>query len=196
MRAQLTQSQLADMVGMTKASISGLELGTSKKPSADNLLPLARALGVNPEWLISGKGPKYNLSAVQQRIIEAMQHQNMKPFDLADATGGVLAPQTVDAWITGRAEPTDAEIDIIAGPLRESPEYFQSGARHARESNIRVVYDTRGDPVPDNLSQQEIDAVRDLRALDEDERALLCRMIHNQAKAARAERLKKGRNCA
>ncbi|HKI61823.1 MAG TPA: helix-turn-helix transcriptional regulator [Mariprofundaceae bacterium] len=51
-----TQQSLAEKVGMTKASISGLELGSSKKPSSENLLPLARALGVNPEWLITGKG--------------------------------------------------------------------------------------------------------------------------------------------
>jgi len=56
--AGLTQQQLADKVGMKKASISGLELGTSKKPSADNILPLAKFLGVTPEWLVSGKGVK------------------------------------------------------------------------------------------------------------------------------------------
>lgn len=55
-RAKLTQDQLAAKVGITKSSISGLELGTSKKPSSENLLPLADALGVDPNWLITGKG--------------------------------------------------------------------------------------------------------------------------------------------
>ncbi len=54
----LTQQQLANAAGVTKATISSLELGTSKNPAATNLLPLARALHVDPEWLISGKGEK------------------------------------------------------------------------------------------------------------------------------------------
>ncbi len=52
----MTQQQLADIVGIKKASISGLELGASKNPSALNLLPIARTLGVSPEWLVTGKG--------------------------------------------------------------------------------------------------------------------------------------------
>jgi len=55
-KAGLTQKQLGDAVGMTKGSISGLENGSSKNPSAGNLLPIAKALGVNPEWLLTGKG--------------------------------------------------------------------------------------------------------------------------------------------
>jgi len=51
-----TQQALADEVGMTKASISGLELGTSKKPAADNLLPIAKAVHATPEWLLTGRG--------------------------------------------------------------------------------------------------------------------------------------------
>jgi len=54
--ANLTQEQLGKMVGLKKATISSLELGSSKKPSAENLLPLAKALNVDPNWLITGKG--------------------------------------------------------------------------------------------------------------------------------------------
>jgi len=52
----LTQEKLGKIVGLKKATISSLELGASKKPSAENLLPLAKALNVDPHWLITGKG--------------------------------------------------------------------------------------------------------------------------------------------
>jgi len=58
-RAGLSQAQLGAAIGVSKNAISQMELGSSKNPSAENLLPLAEALGVDPKWLISGKGPMY-----------------------------------------------------------------------------------------------------------------------------------------
>jgi len=73
----LTQEKLGKMVGLKKATISSLELGTSKKPSAENLLPLANALKVNPNWLITGKGEMERVDDVGVR--EPSQAYKAKP---------------------------------------------------------------------------------------------------------------------
>jgi transcriptional regulator with XRE-family HTH domain len=54
--AKISQSALARATKITPSAISQLELGMTKKPSASNLLPLAKALNVDPNWLITGKG--------------------------------------------------------------------------------------------------------------------------------------------
>ena len=52
----LSQSALARKAGITPSAISQIEAGLTKKPSSENLLPLASALNIDPNWLITGKG--------------------------------------------------------------------------------------------------------------------------------------------
>ena len=59
MSLKLTQQQLGDRIGVTKATISQWEKG-DYSPSGQNLYNLAKVLGVSAEWLLSGKGePKF-----------------------------------------------------------------------------------------------------------------------------------------
>ncbi|MGL6529360.1 helix-turn-helix domain-containing protein [Aeromonas hydrophila] len=51
----LTQQKLGELVGVNKASISQWEQG-EYAPSGDNLVALAKALGVSAHWLATGKG--------------------------------------------------------------------------------------------------------------------------------------------
>ena len=53
----LTQPALAKLVGVTKAAVSQWENGDTAL-SGSNLMKLAKALAVEPEWLESGKGPQ------------------------------------------------------------------------------------------------------------------------------------------
>lgn len=53
-RARLTQSQLADIVGIKQASISEIERGLSR--TSGHLVKIAQACGVNPIWLAEGVG--------------------------------------------------------------------------------------------------------------------------------------------
>lgn len=55
MSRKLTQQQLGDRIGVTKATVSQWEKG-DYSPSGQNLYNLAKALGVSAEWLLSGKG--------------------------------------------------------------------------------------------------------------------------------------------
>lgn len=52
----LNQVQLAKLAGLKQASISEIETGESKGPRGVNLITLARALKVHPEWLATGRG--------------------------------------------------------------------------------------------------------------------------------------------
>lgn len=52
---KMTQDALAKRIGLTKATISQWESGTTT-PNGKNLINLAEALNVSPEWLLTGKG--------------------------------------------------------------------------------------------------------------------------------------------
>lgn len=54
-QAGMTQVDLAKIVGVARVSLTQWESGDTS-PKGENLLKLSRALGVNPEWLVSGKG--------------------------------------------------------------------------------------------------------------------------------------------
>lgn len=56
----LTQVQLAKASGVKQATISEVETGESKSPLGTNLVKLALALHVSPEWLAAGKGQMVN----------------------------------------------------------------------------------------------------------------------------------------
>lgn len=52
----LTQEQLAVKAGVSQGTIANIEGGVRKNPR--ELLAIAKAVGVNPEWLKSGKGSR------------------------------------------------------------------------------------------------------------------------------------------
>ena len=54
--AKLTQPALAKLAGVSPGTIGNIESGIRK--DARELLAIAKAVGVNAEWLKSGKGPK------------------------------------------------------------------------------------------------------------------------------------------
>ena len=60
--ANLTQEQLADAAGVSQGTIANIESGIRKNPR--ELLAIAKAAHVNPEWLKTGKGPKHNDSNI------------------------------------------------------------------------------------------------------------------------------------
>lgn len=62
--AKLTQPELAAKAGVSQGTIGNIESGLRKRPR--DLLSIAAALGVNPEWLETGKGQMH--SATKQPI--------------------------------------------------------------------------------------------------------------------------------
>jgi SOS-response transcriptional repressor LexA len=63
----LTQQKLGELVGASRASISQWESG-EHSPSGDYLIALAKAFGVSPHWLSTGKGSP-ELSNVEPAVI-------------------------------------------------------------------------------------------------------------------------------
>lgn len=57
----LSQAALAGLAKVSAGTIGNIEAGSRKNPR--ELLAIARALKVEPEWLKSGKGPRYAGSA-------------------------------------------------------------------------------------------------------------------------------------
>lgn len=54
---RLSQVGLAKLAGLTQPSISELESGETKEISGPTLIAISNALGVRPEWLVTGKEP-------------------------------------------------------------------------------------------------------------------------------------------
>ncbi|KNC88993.1 S24 family peptidase [Trabulsiella odontotermitis] len=57
LNAKFTQDALAKRIGLTKATVSQWESGTTE-PRGKNLINLAETLNVSPEWLLTGKAPE------------------------------------------------------------------------------------------------------------------------------------------
>lgn len=53
---ETTQTSLAEATDLTQSAISNLVTDSSRKPSAPSLLRIANVLGVNPQWILDGKG--------------------------------------------------------------------------------------------------------------------------------------------
>lgn len=111
-QAKLSQSELARRAKVTPSAISQMEAGITKKPSAENLLPIAKALKINPEWLMTGKGERSSEFAGYQRpdgqmpkeseAREAASAQYQQPISdfqtMLDAFAGSMMPQMNDIF--------------------------------------------------------------------------------------------------
>lgn len=54
--AGLTQSQLAAQVGLSRSSVANIE-GGRQAPMAEQVIQHAEVLGIDPHWLLTGRGP-------------------------------------------------------------------------------------------------------------------------------------------
>jgi len=55
-KPKMTQQQLADAVEVSRPAVTQWETGNNKMLDGDNLMRVARALGVTTEWLLCGAG--------------------------------------------------------------------------------------------------------------------------------------------
>jgi len=69
LRDQLTQVGLARKAGVTPNNVQAMLTGHSKRPAADIVLPLSRALGVTPDYLVFGEEqPAANVGEARERL--------------------------------------------------------------------------------------------------------------------------------
>lgn len=62
----LNQGELARRIGIKQASLSDLENGLSKAPSARVLLDMADILKVTPRWIIDGKDGELKIATPKE----------------------------------------------------------------------------------------------------------------------------------
>ncbi len=66
LQAQLTQQDLADAAGVSRSAVAQWETGETKHLRPENLFNIAERIGCSPKWLITGKGPKQNISDIDK----------------------------------------------------------------------------------------------------------------------------------
>lgn len=112
--ADMSQPDLAKLVGVSKVSVSQWENGSSN-PRGENLLKLARALGVSPDWLVTGRSDTAPLSLPATsssspkllrliRSLESLEQSAGLPPELVDAL-----QKTVDAFSKRSLDDDDSE---------------------------------------------------------------------------------------
>jgi transcriptional regulator with XRE-family HTH domain len=101
----LSQAQLAAMAGVRQSAIGNLEAGIRK--STHNVLEIARALGVRPEWLQDGIGSREAKAvALRPEVVEIAEKINSMPAEklaairtLVDALGPAVPDERVAQFI-------------------------------------------------------------------------------------------------
>ncbi|RKR79207.1 phage repressor protein C with HTH and peptisase S24 domain [Marinobacter nauticus] len=151
--AGMSQSELAEAVGMTQAAIGALEKRDSKQSSKAS--ELAKALNVSVEWLLTGKEPaRDQVTGLFERIIKQVADKHRRPED-KDLTDREIFDRFNDENMGG----FDPELD---------EELIQSAAYHD-QLDRQLVRELR-QPKKDELEFfGHMDAWDSQTPLDEDE---------------------------
>lgn len=102
-KKELTQPQLAEKTGMAQSTISEIENGQSKSPSALALLKLAKFFEVETEWLLTGEGPKQAVTTMDPDESELL----VLFRDLTPAGRVYMLAKVRDFHLEDRDRPTD-----------------------------------------------------------------------------------------
>ena len=90
-KQNLTQGDLAKKVGISVSYLSKIESGKKKNPGGDLIGRLARKLGVNVEWLLTGKEPSTNNGQGQRkRLREFLLKRIKNPENYRDNLDKIL----------------------------------------------------------------------------------------------------------
>lgn len=86
----ISQGALARMCKMAQSTLSEIENGESKLPSAENLICIAKRLGVTQAWIVTGKeGDLEVLNEEEERLFAKLRRmtpeQRKAFFDMAES---------------------------------------------------------------------------------------------------------------
>ena len=87
----LTQTQLGKYAGIGRSAVCQWEKDRIKTPSAANLLPIAKALNVDPNYLLTGKGDK-TLNINVNNVVESAKQLEIQTSTNDDA----MNPNTIE----------------------------------------------------------------------------------------------------
>lgn len=100
-----TQAELGKLAGLRQSAIGNLEAGINR--GTENILELSKALGVRPEWLQDGIGPREEEPLnLRPEVIEIAKKIEALPVDklsvirnLVDALGPAVSDERVSQFI-------------------------------------------------------------------------------------------------
>ncbi|RVU15217.1 XRE family transcriptional regulator [Methylobacterium oryzihabitans] len=162
--AGLTQSELAERVGMSQQGINDIE---NKGGRPRKLIEIARACGVSPEWLLGQSATKHDLAPPQQTASTFKQSQTQKLVPIGKALpeydiragasygggrsdeewqdGGVSAHQAVAHWGLPPAY-VERELGLSYGHadvIKVRGDSMDDGTSAALVSGDRVIIDRK-----------------------------------------------------
>jgi transcriptional regulator with XRE-family HTH domain len=72
-KRKLTQKKIAQTLGISSPSLTKLRQGGSKQPAGSTLMMFKEKFGVNPDWLINGKGEPFEIESKQESISDLIE---------------------------------------------------------------------------------------------------------------------------
>jgi transcriptional regulator with XRE-family HTH domain len=69
---RLTQAQVVEATGVPQSTLSELERGESEHPSSPVLIALATFFEVEPDWVVTGEGPKHVVASKGDKETELL----------------------------------------------------------------------------------------------------------------------------
>lgn len=139
--AKLSQAQLAKASGVKAGAIGNIEMGTRKQPR--NLIEIAAVLGVRPEWLKTGRLPRYPEPRGEVRISQpAAQQTRETPVKLSwEALALTMLPSEFETELPDQAMAPDAprgsRVIFVTGVVPEPGDWVlirdRDGNHHMRE---------------------------------------------------------------
>ena len=149
----LTQQELADKIGVKRASVTQWETGATKSIESTNLLAAAKALDVSPEWLSTGRGPRERLPVVGTIGIA---DERYRPGQINDGSGHYLTntkmpirPVPVISWVSA-GQWADISDPYAPGVAEEWETTSKKVGEHAFA--LRVRGDSMEPAIPDGAT--------------------------------------------
>jgi SOS-response transcriptional repressor LexA len=143
--ANLTQEQLGAAIGVTKSAVSHWETGNVSDIRGDLLLRAATTLGVEPEWLRNGAGPR---SAVRANFADVSSAIRRVPL-ISWTTAGTWA-DVCDSYAPGDGErmvETTARVSSTAFALR----CIGDSMEPTIPNGSVLIVDPNADPLPNRI---------------------------------------------
>jgi len=124
LRANLSQTELAKRLGVSRGAVGQWETGVSE-PTGKNLRAASAVLGVNNEWLSSGTGGPERAAAARTSLADGERVDvSQLPPDQAKVIAAAIAGRNAEVWrITGETMVGAGFLpgDLVVVDLAETP---------------------------------------------------------------------------
>lgn len=132
--ADLTQQQLADIVGTTQQNIAFWETGR-QRPKQPSLIKLANYFNVSIDYLLVGKAQaEEKLSVFPERLKQLRVEAKLTQQQMAEAFN--IKQPTYAQWETGRTKPKGETLERFADFFNVSTDYLLGKTQPKKELSV------------------------------------------------------------